>query len=167
MPYVPRYAPEARGRICEDMRKKHYRPRSNARKQSPRVVCQPAAHRPRTNDWQTAAGRNKQPPALPCRSGTGLPHPEPHGQHPVGWRKSAHQPDNTAGQLARWLALRARRAVDRLALARHRPAHQCATAAPRRGKHSGGCGARRGDNALSRLPYRRWTGCRTPLAATP
>ena len=121
-----------------------------------RTLLRPAADArgPARRGAEAAARRDLHAPEIPQRRRHRLPHarsPEPHA---VRRRGAAHQPHHRAGHLAGQHAVRAGRAVDRPASARHAP-HRRGHAAPaRRRQHAGGGGARPRRDAGGRPPDR-------------
>ena len=83
--------------------------------------------------------RGARPRAVPLRRRAQLPLAQPRDAHALRRRGAAHRPRELARLAARGHALRARRAVDRPAFARHGPAAAAAPAPARRRQH----GARR------------------------
>ena len=108
------------------------------------------------------ARRDPHAPGLPLRRGPGLSHARPAVAHAFGRRGPAHQPHHRARHLAREYAVRARRAVDRPASARHGTRHRRDEAAARRRQHAGGGRARPADH-VRRRPHPRH-GARTGRA---
>ena len=88
------------------------------------------------------------------RVGPRLPDARPPVAHALGRRGAAHQPDHRARHLAREHAVRARRAVDRPAPARHAPRHRGDAAAARQRQFAAGRRARSADHAVGRPRHR-------------
>ena len=103
---------------------------------------------------EAAARRDPHAPALSLRRRHRLPHARPAEPHAVGRRGPAHQPDDRARHLAGQHAVRARRAVDRPAPARHEPHHRGDAPPARRRQHAGRRRARPGRDARRRPPDR-------------
>ena len=118
----------------------------------------PRAARPAGRGDRTAAGGSQRAASLRVRGGPGLPHAGPAVAHALRRRGAAHQPHHGAGHLAREHALRAGRAVDRPASARHGPRDRRDEAAARRGQFARGGGARPADHAGGRPPARHGAG---------
>ena len=108
------------------------RPRAAAGRARARILRAPhAAGAARRGDGP-AARRDPRAPSLPRRRGPRLPHARSAVANAVGRRGPAHQPHHRARHLARQYAVRARRAVDRTASARHGPRHRGDAPAARR-----------------------------------
>ena len=91
---------------------------------------------------------------LPLRRRPRLPDARPPVAHALGRRSAAHQPHHRARHLAGQHAVRARRAVDRPAPARHGPRHRRDEAPARRRQLAGGGRARPADH-VRRRPHPR------------
>ena len=102
--------------------------------------------------------RDPRAASLPVRGGPGLPHARPPVAHALRRRGAAHQPHHGARHLAGEHAVRARRAVDRPASARHGPRDRRDAAAARRRQLAGGGRARPADHARGRPPARHGPG---------
>ena len=87
---VSRHPTEGRSQLCQDWRTQHLRPCADADCHAEAVVRPPGAYRTGTADWPPSAHRDQFTPAVPVRRRAGLPHAEPHVQHPVGRREPAH-----------------------------------------------------------------------------
>ena len=158
---VSRYATEGRGQLRENWRAQYLRPRADAHRHAEAVVRPPGAYRTGTADWPSPASGNQFTPAVPARRRAGLPHAEPHVQHPVGRREPAHQPHHVARQLTRGQPLHPRRAEHRPALARYRPAYQGTETVARHRQYRCHRRTRRRNHALCRLSHRRRSRRRT------
>ncbi len=98
------------------------------------------------------------PTEIPVRRRHRLPHARPAEPHALRRRGAAHQPHDRARHLARQHPVRARRALDRPASARHEP-HRRGHASPaRRRQHAGRGRARSGGDARRRPPDRHGPG---------
>ena len=95
---------------------------------------------------------------LPVRRRHRLPDARPPEPHALGRRGAAHQPDDRARHVARQHDVRARRAVDRPAPARHEPHRRGDAPAARRRQHAGRRRARPGGDARRRPPDRHGPG---------
>ena len=82
------------------------------------------------------AGRDPHAPQVSLRRRPGLPHARPPIAHAVGRRSAAHQPHHRARHVAGQYPLRARRALDRAASARHGADHRGDEAPARCGQHA-------------------------------
>ena len=102
---------------------------------------------------------------LPVRRRPGLPDARPPVAHALGRRGAAHQPHHRARHLARQHAVRARRAVDRPAPARHGPGDRRDEAPARRRQHAGGGRARPADHVRRRPHPRHGPRARASAAA--
>ena len=89
--------------------------------------------------------------AVPLRRRPELSDAQPRDAHAVGRRGAAHRTRELARLAARRHALRARRAVDRSASARHRASASAAAPAARRRQHGARRRARSGDDSRGRL----------------
>ena len=96
------------------------------------------------------AARDPAPAVVPERRRARLPDARSAVVDAVGRRIAAHQPGDVARLGARRHALRARRAVDRPALARQPAAHRHPSAAARSGQHGARRRARRGHDSRRR-----------------
>ena len=105
-----------------------------------------------------AARRNPLAARLSERGRPGLPHAGSPVAHTLRWRGPAHQPDHGVGHLAGEHAVRAGRALDRFASARHGARDRGDEAAARRRQLAGGSGARPTDHAGGRPPARHGPG---------
>ena len=94
-----------------------------------------------------AAGRGARALRLSVRSGPRLSHARSPVAHAVGRRSPAHQSDHRARHLAGQHAVRARRAVDRPASARHAARDAGDASAARCRQFAGGGGTRSADHA--------------------
>ncbi len=101
-----------------------------------------------------AAGRDPRAARLSQRRGARLSHPRSPVAHALRRRSPAHQPHHRARHVAGEYALRARRAVDRPASARHGPRHRRDEAPARRRQFAGGGRARSADHVRRRSPAR-------------
>jgi len=113
-----------------------------------------------------AAGRDPAPPArrdphpaaLSLRRRHRLPDARPAEPHTLRRRGPAHQPHHRPRHLAGQHPVRARRAVDRPAPARHEPDHPGDASSARRWQHPGGGRARSGGDARCRPADRHGPG---------
>ena len=103
---------------------------------------------------RAAADRAALAPALPVRGRAVLPYPGSPVAHALGRRGAAHQPHHRARYLAGQHPVRARRALDRAAPARHGTRDRGHAAAARRGQLAGGGRARPADH-VRRRPHPR------------
>ena len=104
-------------------------PRPHDRRDLPPTAGQDARRLPRleadghrAEDRRRSLPRDLQSHAVPGRRGARLPHARPAGPHAFRRRNAAHPPGRAGGQRAVRRALRARRADDRPAPPRQRPA---------------------------------------------
>ena len=132
----------------------HARPDAAADRSRARVLRALALPAPLDEATDLLLGEIRARLALPVRRRPRLSHARPPVAHALGRRSAAHQPDDRARHLARQHAVRARRAVDRPASARHGPRDRRDAAAARRRQLAGRRRARPADHAGGR-PHAR------------
>ena len=118
------------------------------------LLRQAGADREGSGDRRQGAEGDPPAPVVPERRRPRLPDARSAVVDAVGRRGAAHQPRDVARLGARRHAVRARRAVDRPALARQPAAHRDPAAAPRPGQHGARRRARRRHDQ-GRRPHRR------------
>ncbi len=129
------------------------RPDAAARRAYTRVLRRPSLTRTARRGHRSASHRNPRAVALLARGRARLPDPRPPVAHALRRRGAAHQPHHGARHLARQHAVRAGRAFDRPASARHGPRDRRDAAPARRRQLARRGRARSADHAAGRPPH--------------
>ena len=119
-------------------------------REAQQFFAEPAAQREGSGGRRQGAARDPAAPVVPERRRARLPDARSAVVDALGRRIAAHQPGDVARLGAGRHALRARRAVDRSALARQPAAHRHPAAAARPGQHRARRRARRGHDSRRR-----------------
>ncbi len=136
----------------------HARPDAAADRALPHVLRSPAPPGAAGPGDRPPAHRNPRAAFLPVPGGPRLSHARPPVAHALRRRGAAHQPHHRARHVAGQHAVRAGRALDRPAPARHGPGDRSDAAAARRRQLAGGGGARSADHVRRRPHPRHGTG---------